>query len=255
MKLFRHPELEGLDWDSPEASVARSRIIRAKPVLVDIYRRWYADIAGELPEAVSGPVFELGSGGGFMQEIIPGLITSEVLRIPGVDLVADGQCLPLRDKVLRAIVMLDVMHHLPRVEHFFNEAQRCVKPGGVIVMVEPWVTAWSKLVYRYLHQEPFRPDSAQWHFPHGGPLSQANSALAWIVFHRDRRIFEKRFPRWRFTGLKLNGAVSYLATGGVTYRSFLPQKVVRLAADIESALVERLPAMGLFARIVLTLRE
>jgi len=255
VKLFRHPALRGLDLDSPEAGMARARIIRSKPGLADIYRRWYVDVAEALPKTVSGPVFELGSGGGFLQEFIPGLITSEVLRIPGVDLVADGQCLPFRDQALRAIVMLDVMHHLPRVEHFFNEAQRCVKPGGVIVMVEPWVTGWSKIVYRYLHQEPFIPESDQWHFPPGGPLSQANAALPWIVFQRDRHIFEKRFPRWRLTGIKLNGAISYLLSGGVTYRSFLPQPAVRLTADIEKVLVERLPAMGLFARIVLTLQE
>ena len=144
--------------------MARARIIRAKTGLANIYRRWYTQMAGALPDTVTGPVLGLGSGGGFLEEFIPGLITSEILRVPGVDLFADGQCLPFRDQVLRAIVMLDVMHHLPRVAHFFSEAQRCVKPGGVIVMMEPWVTAWSTIVFRFLHQEPFDPKASRWHF-------------------------------------------------------------------------------------------
>jgi len=44
------------------------------------------------------------------------------------------------DGSLRAIVMTDVLHHIPNVESFFAEAARCVRPGGVIVMIEPWLT-------------------------------------------------------------------------------------------------------------------
>jgi len=235
--------------------MARARTIRAKAGLTDIYRRWYTEMAGALPDTVAGPVLELGSGGGFLKEFIPGLITSEILQVPGVDLTADGQCLPFRDQALRAIVMLDVMHHLPRVEYFFSEAQRCVKPGGVIVMVEPWVTAWSTIVFRFLHQEPFDPKASRWHFSASGPLSQANSALPWIVFQRDRHIFTRRFPRWRLEEISLNGAFSYILSGGVSYPSFLPWPALRLALNMEQVLVERLPALGLFAKLVLTLQE
>jgi len=235
--------------------MARARIIRGKTGLESIYRRWYLQMARALPETVSGPVLELGSGGGFLKEFIPGLITSEILQVPGVDLCTDGQCLPFRDQALGAIVMLDVMHHLPRVEHFFNEAQRCVKPGGVIVMLEPWVTAWSTIVFRFLHQEPFDPRAPRWQFPASGPLSQANSALPWIVFERDRCIFKKQFPHWRLEEISINGVFSYILSGGVSYRSFLPGPALRLTLNMEQALVERLPALGLFALIVLTRQE
>ena len=55
---------------------------------------------------------------------------------------------------------------------FFQEATRCVKLGGCIVMIEPWNTSWAKWVYQNLHSEPFDPD-AGWTFPSSGPLSNA----------------------------------------------------------------------------------
>jgi len=42
-----------------------------------------------------------------------------------------------------------------------------------------------------LHHEPFNARSEHWRFDSSGPLSGANGALAWIVFRRDRRRFEK----------------------------------------------------------------
>jgi ubiquinone/menaquinone biosynthesis C-methylase UbiE len=48
--------------------------------------------------------------------------------------------------------MTDVFHHIPKPEAFLKEASRCLRPGGRIVMIEPWICGWSKLVYGYLHQ-------------------------------------------------------------------------------------------------------
>ena len=37
--------------------------------------------------------------------------------------------------------MTNVFHHLAHAELFFNNAARCVKPGGVIAMIEPWMAS------------------------------------------------------------------------------------------------------------------
>ncbi len=42
---------------------------------------------------------------------------------------------------------------------------------------------------------PFDPGATDWTFPASGPLSRANGALPWIIFRRDCRSFEDRFPR------------------------------------------------------------
>ena len=151
-----HPLTRGLDIDDPRTTELRRSIIRDKKFLRRIYEEWYTALAGALPE-VQGPVLELGSGAGFLREYIPDLVTSDVFPVPDVSIVLDAHALPFSDHSLRAIVMTNVLHHLARPRCFFAEAARCVKPGGAILMIEPWVTPWSRLVYTKLHYEPFDP--------------------------------------------------------------------------------------------------
>jgi ubiquinone/menaquinone biosynthesis C-methylase UbiE len=84
-------------------------------------------------------------------------VTSEIAAWQGVSLVADARVLPFRAGSLRAVVMTNVFHHFPDVRAFLREAGRAIRSGGAIVMVEPWVTAWSRFVYHHLHGEPFGP--------------------------------------------------------------------------------------------------
>jgi len=249
-----HPDMHGLDPDSSEASTTRAAIIRNKSALKSIYAEWYASLAAAVPKSPDGRVLEIGAGGGFLGKYIPGLITSEIDQVPNVDLIASGQQLSVKDSSLRAIVMLDVLHHLPRVLDFFSEAQRCLMPGGAIVMVEPWVTSWSRFVYRYLHQEPFDPETDQWHFPERGPMTQANSALPWMIFARDRNAFQHRFQSLEISAITLNGGFSYLLTGGVTYRQIMPDWIITLVKKMESRLACWNSLWALFAKIIIKKR-
>jgi ubiquinone/menaquinone biosynthesis C-methylase UbiE len=117
-------------------------------------------------------------------------------------LVLDAHVLPFQSRSLRAIVMTDVLHHLPQVHRFFIEAGRCVQPGGVMAMIEPWVASWSRFVYTRFHHEPFRPDAQTWEFPTTGPVSGANGALPWLIFHRDRGIFESELSMWEVEAIE-----------------------------------------------------
>lgn len=72
-----HPLTRGLDLDDPHTTCLRWQIIREKPFLRKIYEEWYKAIAWALPKS-DGVIVELGSGGGFLSDFIPGLITSHV---------------------------------------------------------------------------------------------------------------------------------------------------------------------------------
>ena len=165
-RLLAHPLTKDMDIDSPQTTLLRRRIIREKPFLRKTYEHWYRRIVTALPDG-DGLVVELGSGGGFMSEFIPNLITSDVFEVPGVKTVVDAHALPFADGSLRAIVMTDVLHHIPDVRRFLTEATRCVRVGGAIVMIEPWVTPWAQLVWRF-HHEAFAPQAPTWSIPHGG---------------------------------------------------------------------------------------
>jgi SAM-dependent methyltransferase len=245
-----HPRTAGLTVDDPQTTFLRRQIIQQKRFLRLIYEEWYAAIAAALPEG-PGPVLELGSGAGFLQEILPGLITSEVFWLPGVKVVLDGQELPFASGSLKGLVMTNVLHHLPRVRRFFAEASRCLKPGGVVVMVEPWVTSWSRFIYGRLHPEPFWPEAAAWEFPPKGPLSGANEALPWIVFARDRAVWDREFPQLQLRQVELGLPCRYLLSGGLSRLSFAPAWSFGCWRRLEGLLKPLLPRLAMFARIEL----
>ena len=229
--LLAHPLTRGLDLDDPRTTELRLSIIQGKPFLRQLYCEWYEEICAAIPEG-DAPVLELGSGGGFLRDFIPGLITSDVFRIPQLSLVLDGCALPFRPASLRGIAMTEVLHHIPDAERFFAEAARCVRPGGVVVMVEPWVTAWSRFVWGPLHHEPFLPEADSWMIPPSGPLSGANGALPWIIFERDREIFGERFPEWEVRPIRVNLPLRYLLSGGSFHAQLDAGPQLRSLAEI-----------------------
>lgn len=220
-RLLAHPATRGLDLDSPETTAVRREIVRSKPFLRAVYEEWYQLIARRLPNRLE-PVLELGAGGGFMEEVIPGLITSDVFKVPGIDRVEDARDLQFEDESLAAIVMTNVLHHIPQVDRFLNEAERVLIPGGRVIMIEPWNTGWSRFVHRHLHTEPMVTDTDEWSFPESGPLSGANAALPWIVASRDREQLERRFPTLRVTETAPLMPFRYILSGGVSMRSLQP---------------------------------
>jgi SAM-dependent methyltransferase len=245
-----HPLIRGVDVDDPRLVPLVRRMVREKVFLRRIYDEWYAAIAETLPDG-PGAALELGSGGGFLADVIPRLITSERLTCGGVRVVLDGHALPFTDGSLRGVVMTDVLHHLPESRRFLREAARCVRPGGRLVMIEPWVSAWSSIVYSRLHHEPFLPSARDWEFPAGGPLSAANMALPWILFVRDRARFEREFPEWRVVLLKPIMPFRYLLSGGVSLRGLTPAWTFGLWRHLERALQPWMRHLAMFAHVVL----
>jgi len=255
--LLEHPFTRGLAIDAPETTARRGAVIRGKGLLRRIYREWYERLAATIPPP-PGAVLELGSGGGFFRDVVPDAITSDIMPIPaargldgrdlpGVDRVVDAQALPFAPNELRAIVMTNVLHHIPRVGDFLRSAATCVRPGGVISMIEPWTTRWSRFVYTRLHHEPFEPESRAWEFPPSGPLSGANGALPWILFVRDRDRFDREFPQWRIESVRPLMPFSFVLAGGVSMRAFVPGWCYRPLRAIEAPF----GAAAMFAHVVL----
>jgi SAM-dependent methyltransferase len=248
-----HPLTAGLPVDDPQTTELRRSIILGKPSLAAIYREWYGLLRQQVPD-IPGPVLELGSGGGFMRSFVSPLITSDILRLRGIDLVADGTRLPFARRSLRAILMVNVFHHLADPRRFLAEASRCLVPGGRTCMVEPWATLWSRLVYAF-HSEPFDARRVQWNSPPGGPLTGGNGALPWIVFQRDRSVVEAEFPEWEVEEIRPMLPLRYQLTGGVSMRQLIPSWGFAPVALLERALSPLASHLGMFALIVLRRRS
>ena len=252
-KLLSLRLTRGLDIDAPETTIIRRQIIREKSLLRQIYLEWYTVLvdATPAPEVLDGPILELGSGGGFLGEHTRSLIASDILPIMDIDVVLDGSQLPFSSNSLRGVVMVNVFHHINRARAFLCEASRCVRPKGALVMVEPWVTPWSRFVYSRLHHEDFIPSAESWEFKSGGPLSGANSALPWIIFQRDRKRFLAEFPKWRIHEILPFMPFRYLLSGGVSFRTLTPSWLCPFWSWAEAQLSPWSKHLAMFALIVL----
>jgi len=239
-RILAHPSTQGLDVDDPRTTALRRRIIQEKAFLNHIYREWYQRLAACMP--ADARFLELGSAAGFFNQFVTSLITSELFPTPGVDRIVDAQHLPFARGELDGIVMTDVLHHIPDVSRFFKEASRCIKFGGQVLMVEPWNTPWSRWIYQRLHSEPFDL-GAGWTIPNTGPLSGANGALPWILFERDKKRFQAEFPEWHIESVNLLMPFSYLLSGGVSMRAFVPGWAYRPVRWLESKLNQKRWAM------------
>jgi SAM-dependent methyltransferase len=249
-KLLAHPRLRGMDLNDPRLTSLRRQIILGNDFLGQIYLSWYDELWAAVP-AGPGSVLELGSGGGFLKKVQPEVVTSDVVYLPHVDLVLDGRWLPFADCSLRAIIFTNVLHHIPQVRLFLADAARVVRSGGVITMIEPWVTGWSRFVYTRLHEEDFDTGAGSWEFPSCGPVSGANGALPWIIFARDGAKFQEEFSQWRLEAIRLDMPFRYLISGGVSLRPLMPGWSYGFWTSLEKLLTPWMSHWAMFAQVTL----
>jgi len=84
----------------------------------------------------SGLTIEIGGGIGNLRHWLSNVVVTDIQFAPWLDCVADAQYLPFADGAAANIVMVDVLHHVEFPSRFFREAERLLRPGGRIIMVE-----------------------------------------------------------------------------------------------------------------------
>jgi len=245
------PETRNIkDLDDPAVTLLHARLLRKKRFLRKLYADVYRRFRRAVPQPEGKVLVELGSGGGFIKEIIPNCLTSDVLNVAGIDKVFSAMDMPFEDSSVDSFFMFDVLHHIVEPKRFFSEADRCLRPGGRIVMIEPANTPWARFIYRNFHHERFDPQG-NWGLDKVGPLSQANGALPWIVFIRDRIIFEREYPRLKIVSLRNHTPLRYLLSGGFTLRQLVPEGLYPVAKAVEYLLSPANDWLGMFMTVVL----
>jgi len=207
--------------DDPRTTIHHRNIILSKNFLKKIYIDWYSNFIDEAKKNPGGKYLEIGSGGGFLKDLWPNVVTSDIMPLPHVEMEFSAEKLPFKEAELDGIFMVNVLHHIPHPYLFFKEAERTLKPGCKIIMVEPANTPISRFIYQIFHHEPFLPD-AGWEIQSTGPLSGANGAIPYIYLIRDRNKFEKDFPSLKIESIKLHTALRYTLSGGVSRKNLVP---------------------------------
>jgi SAM-dependent methyltransferase len=219
------------------------RAWEANPALRALYRAWYGRVAAELPPPALGPRVELGSGPGLARAFIPDLELTDVVQAPWHDREVSADALPYPDASLGALVLFDVLHHLPDPPRFFAEAIRALRPGGRVVLCEPYVSPLSYPVYKLLHDEPLdlRADPLA-----AGPSRSraardpfdSNQAIPTVLFGRGRAAFARAFPALAVRRVERLAGPSYPASGGFSRAPLLPLALWAALHRLEARLPE-----------------
>jgi len=238
------------DLDDPKATLAHRDIILQKPFLKRLYMDWYKEFINQTKKVTGGKYLEIGSGGGFLKEVFPEVITSDILALPNVDQVFSAEKMPFNDAELAGIMMLNVFHHIPKPYLFLEESQRILKKGGIVIMTEPANSNLGRFIYKRFHHEPFEEKGGR-EIQAGNPLSNSNQALPYIYFERDLDLFKKEFPQLKIKSIRYHSPFSYVISGGVSRSAMLPNFMYPLVKGVEWLLSPLSKQLGLFCTIEL----
>jgi SAM-dependent methyltransferase len=236
--------------DDPRTTLAHRDIILTKPFLKKIYERWYKIFRAANANCNHLPILEIGSGGGFLKEYMPNVITSDILPLPNVDQVFSAEEMPFENNSLGGIVMLNVFHHIPKPYLFLQEAQRCLAKGGKVIMIEPANSALGRFIYKRFHHEPFDEKGAR-EIQAGNPLSNSNQALPHIYFERDVEQFVKDYPQLKIVNIQYHSPFTYVISGGVSRSAMLPSVFFPVVIGVEALLSPLSKQLGLFCTVEL----
>jgi SAM-dependent methyltransferase len=221
-----------------------------KPVLRAIYSDLYQKIENV---ACSGDTLEIGGGIGNLHIRAGRLIKTDIQYSIGVDVVADAQQLPFDNEVFSNIVLFDVLHHLQCPLLFFAEAQRVLKPGGRVIMVEPGITPVSKLLYKMGHEEPVEMG---WDMNDPCKVDSdkdpydSNQAIPTILFKRDKNIFLRNNKGFKIIRSDWLSLFAYPLSGGFKSWSLIPCSWVSIILKIEEKLLPFLGNIAAFRLMV-----
>jgi SAM-dependent methyltransferase len=226
-----------------------------KPLLREIYDGFYRRIAAHLPTADLGPVVEIGSGMGNIKRVIPHCITTDLFPNAWLDRQENAYALSYADRSLGAVVLFDVFHHLRYPGTVLRELHRVLNPGGKVILFEPDMGLFGRLVYGKFHHEPLAlRDPITWDAPagfepqsHGYYAAQGN---AHRVFVRGER--PGSLDGWTIAHIERHPDLSYVASGGFAGPQLYPRIFLPLLRLVD--LLAR-PLPGAFSTRLLVVLE
>jgi SAM-dependent methyltransferase len=246
--VLHEPRLKDVDVDSDQLLVIHRAILQEKPMMNEVFKEFY-DLCIDLDNQYfsgSGKRVEIGAGVSFFKKLYPEIVSTDIKRADNLDMVLDAQNMDLPDGSVRALYGLNCFHHFPEPCKFFNELKRVLNPGGGCVLIEPYFGFVAERFYKNVHEvETFDGNQKEWENNALGFSSNANQALSYIVFVRDRTKFDKLYPELEIVVQKpIHNYLRYLLCGGLNFRQVLPSWTSPVIKVVEALMI---PVSKIFA--------
>ena len=204
---------------------------------------------------------EVGCGAGFSREFIRSqkLLLTDFTEHDYLDIRSvDALSLPFPDNSLDFVIASNVIHHLYCPMAFFDETNRVLRRGGVLLIYEVHASVLFCVVLRAMRHEgySFEVDVFDRHCICTDPNDRwsGNNAIPRLLFD-DHKSFLHHQPGWRILRDELCECLMFLNSGGVTAKTWylpLPRFLLRGMEFMDALLAEVGPNIfALGRRIVL----
>lgn len=216
---------------------SHKKIWENKKIIRLIYSEWYKKIIHDLVSC--GKTLELGGGSGNFKEFKPDVISSDIDPKPWLDMIFDAHKMPFENNAIQNIVMIDVLHHLSNPVLFLEEAYRVLNKKGKIIILEPFPTMFSLMVYKLFHPEPFifNMDYYSLKTIHDKHPWESNQAISYLLFFKHRKQFEETFKsKFRIVKKEKMSFILYPLSGGFENKSLIPNWLIPTFQFIEKYL-------------------
>jgi len=221
-----------------------------KPVLRAIYLDFYRQITSAFK---AGRSLEVGGGSGNLKDFANLVVSTDIVEMPWLDVVADAQALPFESASFSNIVGVDVLHHIERPKLFLTEAQRVLHPGGRIILIEPAITPMSWAFYRFFHPEPVVMSAdplENGRIDPNRPPFDANQAIPTLLFGRHRKRLNQLFPDLKIVRLEWLSLFAYPLSGGFRPWCLFPAACIGPMLNFERLLAGWVGRIMAFRRLI-----
>lgn len=230
------------------------KIWREKAILRRVYQeQFYAPLIKNLADGHNN--LEIGSGPGFIQEIEPSIIRSDIIESPWINSALDAHHLPFADSSVDNILGIDVLHHFTQPIKVMREASRVLRVGGRFLLVEPWITPFSRFIYTYLHQEVCDLDIEPWLesdlFGSGKDAFDGNAAIPYVLLSEGQSALEQSLPELQLLTLRPHSLFTYLLSGGFKSFNLLPNFLYNAAYSLENMTYPFWASMGSLRALII----
>lgn len=200
-----------------------------KKIIRLIYTEWYRMILEDL-STTGGKTVELGAGSGNFKEFKPDVISADIEPREWLDMSFDAHFMPFGDNSISNIVMIDVLHHLSNPVKFLKEALRVLNVNGRLVILEPYPSLFSLMVYRKFHPEPFIFNADYFRKIDEVELKDpwdSNQAIAYLLFYDGIEKFKQMFSgKFKVVRKQRMSCILYPVSGGFENKALIPDFLI-----------------------------
>lgn len=234
------PSLKALDVDGSERLELHEKVLERKRMLREVFIEFHHSFhrLADRYFKVKGLEVELGAGIAPMRNSYPEVLATDIVSTVQLDMALNAESMSLEDSSVKAFYGQNCFHHFPHPDRFFTELNRTLQPGGGAILIEPFHGPFATFLYKRLFKsEGFDKHFESWETPSTGPMNGANQALSYIIFVRDRKVFELKYPDLEIVHQEICGNYPrYLISGGLNFRQLLPDALIPLIKVAEKLL-------------------